>query len=43
MTKNAVKFVELLERVGIVGTEMEKNRAGAKITEGWEQLVKDTT
>ena len=25
-----------------VGTEMERNRAGAKIIEGWEQLVKDT-
>ena len=43
MTKNEVKFAELLERVGTVDTEMEKNRAGAKITEGWEQLVKDTT
>ena len=35
-------FSELLERGGTVGTEMERNRAGAKIIEGWEQLVKDT-
>ena len=36
MVRNAVKFSELLERVGTRGTEMEKNRAGAKIMEGWE-------
>ena len=42
MVRNAVKFSELLEEVGTVGTEMERNRAGAKIIEGWEQLVKDT-
>ena len=42
MVRNAVKFSELLEQVGTVGTEMERNPAGAKIIEGWEQLVKDT-
>ena len=42
MVRNAVKFSELLEEVGTVGTEMERNRAGAKVIEGWEQLVKDT-
>ena len=42
MVRNAVKVSELLEKVGTVGTEMERNRAGAKIIEGWEQLVKDT-
>ena len=42
MVRNAVTFSELLEEVGTVGTEMERNRTGAKIIEGWEQLVKDT-
>ena len=42
MAKSAVLFTELLERVGRVDTEMERNRAGAKIVEGWEQLVKNT-
>ena len=42
MIRNAVKVSELLEQVGAVGTEVERNRAGAKIIEGWEQLVKDT-
>ena len=42
MVRNAVKSSELLERVGTIGTEMERIRAGAKIIEGWEQLVKDT-
>ena len=31
MAKNAVKFSESLERVGIVGTEMERNRAMRRI------------
>ena len=30
MVRNAVKFFELLEQVGTGGTEMERNRAGAK-------------
>ena len=42
MIRNEVKFSELLEEVATVGTEMERNRAGAKIIEEWEQLVKDT-
>ena len=33
MAKNAVKVSELLDRVGKVGTEMESNRAGAKVIE----------
>ena len=43
MAENAMKLSELLERGGSRGTEMDRNRAGAKIIEGWEQLVKDTT
>ena len=42
MAKNAVKFSELVKSVGTVDTEMERDRAGAKIIEGWEQLVKTT-
>ena len=42
VTKNAVKFSKLLKNVGPVDTEMERDRAGAKIIEGWEQLVKNT-
>ena len=43
MTKNTVKFSELVKRVGLVDTEMERDRAGAKIIQGCEQLVKTTT
>lgn len=39
-TENAVKFSELLERVGAAGTEMGRDRAEAKIIEGLKQLVK---
>ena len=42
MAKNAVKFSKMLKSVGPVDTEMERNRAGANILEGWEQLVKNT-
>ena len=42
MAKNAVKFSKLLKNAGPVDTEIERNRAGAKIIEGWEQLVKNT-
>ena len=35
MVRNAVRFSELLERVGTVGTEIKRNRAGAKIVERW--------
>ena len=40
MAKNAVKCSELVKSVGTVETEMEMDRAGAKIIEGWEQFVK---
>ena len=33
IVRNAVKFSELLEEVGTVGTEMERNLSGAKIIE----------
>ena len=42
MVRNAVKVSELLQRVGTTSTDMEKNRAGAKVIEGWKQLAKDT-
>ena len=42
MAKNTVKFSKMLKNVGPVDTEMERNRAEAKIIEGWEQLVKNT-
>ena len=42
MAKNAVEFSKLLKNVGPVDTEIERNRAGAKIIEGWEQLVKNS-
>ena len=32
----------MLKSVGTVDTEMERDRAGAKIIEEWEQLVKTT-
>ena len=32
----------MLKKVGPVDAEMERKRAGAKIIEGWEQLVKNT-
>ena len=31
-----------MKSVGPVDTEKERDRAGAKIIEGWEQLVKNT-
>ena len=42
MAKNPVKFSKMLKNVGSVYTEMEMNRAGGKIIEGWEKLVKNT-
>ena len=42
IAKNAVKFSKMLKSVGPVDTEMERDRAGGKIIEGWEQLVKNT-
>lgn len=42
MTKNAVKFSELLESEGTADAEMEGGRAGVNITEGWEHFVNIT-
>jgi len=42
MTRNALKFSELVKSVGRVDTERERDRAGAKIIEIWEHLVKTT-
>ena len=42
MPRNAVKVSKLLKSVGSVDTEMERDRAGAKIVERWAQLVKST-
>ena len=42
MAKNAQTYSELVKSVGTVDTEMERDRAGAKIIKGWEQLVKTT-
>ena len=43
MTRNAVKvFSELVKSVSRVDTKRERDRAGVKIIEGWEQLVMTT-
>ena len=42
MTRNAVKFSELVKNVGRVDTERERDREGTKIIETWEHLVKTT-
>ena len=42
MAKIAEKFSKLLKNVGPVDTEMGRDRAGAKIIEGCEQLIKNT-
>ena len=42
MSKNAEKFSELLERIGTTENDVERDSAGARIIEGWEQLVKTT-
>lgn len=42
MAKNSVKFTQSLKRVGTADIEPERNRAGAKVIERWEQLVKNT-
>ena len=42
MTKNAVQFSELLENIGTTKNDIERDSAGARILEGWEQLVKTT-
>ena len=42
MTKNAVKFSELLKSTDTVDTEIERDQPRAKIIKVWEQLVKTT-
>ena len=42
MSKNAEKFSELLESIGTTNNDVEKDSAGARAIEGWEQLVKTT-
>lgn len=42
MARSAVKFPQLLESAGTVDTEVVRGRPGAKVVEGWEQLVRDT-
>ena len=39
MNKNALHFPELLESLVALDTEMQRDRAGAKIIEGWEQIL----
>ena len=40
--KHAVQFSELLESIGTTKNDMERDDAGGRIIEGWEQLVKTT-
>ena len=42
MAKNAEQLFELLESKGTTKNDMERDSAGARIIEGWEQLVKTT-
>ena len=42
MARNAVEFSEFLKSLSTVDPGIERNRAGAKVIEGWEQLVKIT-
>lgn len=42
MTENAMNVSKLVESVDTNDTEMGRDRAGVKITEGWERLVKTT-
>ena len=42
MKKNAVQFSVLLESIGTTKNDKERDSAGARIIEGWEQLVKTT-
>ena len=42
MVKNAEQLFELLESKGTTKNDMERDSAGARIIEGWEQLVKTT-
>ena len=42
MAENTEQFSELLERLGTTRNGIERGNAGARIIEGWEQLVKTT-
>ena len=42
MAKNAERFSELLESIGTTENDTERDSAGDRIIEGWEQLVKNT-
>ena len=42
MAKSDEQLSELLESVGTTKNDTERDSAGARITEGWEQLVKTT-
>ena len=42
MKKNAVRLSELLENIGTTKNDIGRDNAGARIIEGWEQLVKTT-
>ena len=42
MAKNGEKFSELLEIIGTTRNDIERDAAGARAIEGWEQLAKTT-
>ena len=42
MAKNAERFSELFENIGTTENDTERDGAGDRIIEGWEQLVKNT-
>ena len=42
MAKNAERFSELLESIGTTENDKERDSAGDRNIEGWEQLVKNT-
>ena len=42
MIKNAKRFSELLESIGATENDTERDNAGDRIIEGWEQLLKNT-
>ena len=42
MSKTGVQLFELLLSMGTTKNDIERDNAGARIVEGWEQLVKTT-
>ena len=42
MANNAQRFSELLDSIGTTENDTERDSAGDRIMEGWEQLVKNT-